>query len=248
MRDLLRELVLRDMKLRYKRSILGVGWSLLNPLAQLVVYRFVFEQVLRGSIPNFTAFLFTGVLVWNWFQMSLIFATTVVVDNRELIKRPGFPAAILPAVTVTSYLIHFLIALPVLLTVLITGGINITSTIILLPVIIAIQFALTLGLAYLCATLHVAFRDTQYLLAVALQLLFFLSSIFYEVTAIPARFQALYHFNPMVTLIDAYRAVLIRGQLPHGEGLLSLSLTTVILLVAGYLVFVRASRHFVDEL
>src|SRR5215510_1436091 len=97
-RDLFRELVIRDMKLRYKRSILGLGWSLLNPLAQLLVYRFIFEQVLPANVPNFTSFLFSGVLVWNWFHMSMVVATTTVVDNRELIKRPGFPIAILPAV------------------------------------------------------------------------------------------------------------------------------------------------------
>src|SRR5215475_8307833 len=103
-RDLLHELVVRDMKLRYKRSVLGIGWSLLNPFAQLLVFRFIFEQVLQVKIHNFTSFLFTGILVWNWFQMSLIFATTTVVDSRELIKRPGFPTAVLPAVTITSYM------------------------------------------------------------------------------------------------------------------------------------------------
>src|SRR5215475_13831272 len=95
-RDLLHELVVRDMKLRYKRSILGIGWSLLNPLAQLLVYKFIFEQVLPTNVPNFTAYLFSGVLVWSWFVQSITFATTTIVDNRDLIKRPGFPIAILP--------------------------------------------------------------------------------------------------------------------------------------------------------
>jgi homopolymeric O-antigen transport system permease protein len=243
---LLRELVARDMKLRYKRSVLGIGWSLLNPLAQLLVFRFIFEIVLPANVPNFTSFLFTGVLVWNWFQSSLVFATTAVVDNRDLIKRPGFPTAILPAVTIICYLIHFLLAMPIFLAIL--GGTNIGSSIALLPVIIAIQFALTLGLAYFSATLHVAFRDTQYLLGVALQLLMFLSPIFYDVTAIPPRFQLLYHLNPMVSLIDAYRAILIRGQVPQQSTLLLLGLIALVLVCAGYLVFTRASWHFVDEL
>src|SRR5215475_3862893 len=94
-RDLLHELVVRDMKLRYKRSVLGIGWSLLNPLAQLLVYRFIFEDVLPVNVPNYTSYLFCGVLVWTWFQMSLVFATSSVVDNRDLIKRPGFPVAVL---------------------------------------------------------------------------------------------------------------------------------------------------------
>jgi lipopolysaccharide transport system permease protein len=247
-RDLLRELVVRDMKLRYKRSILGIGWSLLNPLAQLLVYRFIFEQVLPVKVPNFTSFLFSGVLVWNWFQMSMVFATTTVVDNRELIKRPGFPIAILPAVTITSYLIHFLLALPILLGVVLISGTKVTNSILLLPILIAIQFILTLGLVYLTATFHVAFRDTQYLLGVALQLLLFLSPIFYDVTSIPERFQLLYQINPLVSLIDAYRAVLLRGQIPDPGTLITLALITIVVVAAGYFVFTRASRHFVDEL
>jgi len=247
-RDLLRELVVRDMKLRYKRSVLGVGWSLLNPLAQLLVYRFIFEQVLPAHVPNFTSFLFSGVLVWNWFQMSLVFATTSIVDNRELIKRPGFPIGILPAVTIISYLIHFLLALPILLTIVVLSGTKITSSIFLLPAIIATQFILILGLAYFTSTVHVAFRDTQYLLGVMLQLLMFLSPIFYDAAAIPKRYQMLYHMNPMVNVLDAYRAVLIRGQVPDERSLLMLGLAALVLLAAGYSVFRRASRLFVDEL
>ena len=115
------------MKLRYKRSILGIAWSLLTPLAQLAVYYLIFNVLLPLNIPNYLAFLFSGVLVWNWFQGSLYQATSTIVDNRELIKRPGFPAAILPAVTVTSHLIHFLLALPILFVFLVVGGTPLTE-------------------------------------------------------------------------------------------------------------------------
>src|SRR6188768_4207585 len=113
-RDLLVTLVGRDMKLRYKRSILGIAWSLLTPLAQLAVFYVTFDVLLPLNVPNYLSFLFTGVLVWNWFQVSLYQATSTIVDNRELIKKPGFPTAILPVVTVASYLVHFLFALPIL--------------------------------------------------------------------------------------------------------------------------------------
>ena len=96
--DLLYELVARDLKLRYKRSVLGVAWSLLNPLMQLLVFAFVFGTVLPLGIPDYVIFLFTGILAWNWFHSSLLTATSTIVDNRDLVKRPGFPAAILPAV------------------------------------------------------------------------------------------------------------------------------------------------------
>jgi len=236
------------MKLRYKRSVLGIVWSMLNPLLQLLVFYFVFGLLLPLNIPHYASFLFTGVLAWNWFQSSLLFATGAIVDNRELIRRPGFPIAILPTVTVTSHLVHFLIALPILLICVMLDVGHITSAIIALPLVIALQFVLTLSLAYFIATFHVSFRDTQYLLGVLLQLLFFLTPIFYNLVAIPEQFQSLLALNPMVSLIEAYRAILIHGQWPSSLSLIGLAACSAGLLATGYWVFTRASYHFVEEL
>ena len=107
--DLLHELIVRDMKLRYKRSKLGLIWSLFNPLSQVIVLSIVFRFILPTKIPNFTVFLFTGVLVWSWFSTSLHAATVSIVNNGMLIRRPGFPIVILPIVTVSTNLIHFLL-------------------------------------------------------------------------------------------------------------------------------------------
>jgi lipopolysaccharide transport system permease protein len=248
LRDLLITLVGRDIKLRYKRSILGVAWSLLTPLAQLTVYYVTFDVLLPLNVPNYLAFLFSGVLVWNWFHGSLNQATSTIVENRELIKRPNFPAAILPAVTVASYLIHFLLALPVLFFVLLASGIRITSAIAVLPLVISIQFLMTLSIAYFTATFYVTFRDTQHLLGVLLNLLFFLTPIFYDSNDLPANYQAFFRLNPMVHLIEAYRAILLSGDLPNVGSLVILSIPTVAVLFCGYYLFRRASDHFVDEL
>jgi len=221
---------------------------MLNPLLQLLVFYFVFGLLLPLNITHYASFLFTGVLAWNWFQSSLLFATGTIVDNRELIRRPGFPIAILPTVTVTSHLVHFLIALPILLICVMLDVGQITSAIIALPLVIALQFVLTLSLAYFIATFHVSFRDTQYLLGVLLQLLFFLTPIFYNLVAIPERFQSLLALNPMVSLIEAYRAILIHGQWPSSMSLIALAACSAGLLAIGYWVFTRASYHFVEEL
>lgn len=247
-RDLLFTLVGRDMKLRYKRSILGIAWSLLTPLAQLAVFYLTFDVLLPLNIPNYPAFLFSGLLAWNWFQGSLYQATSAIVDNRELMKRPGFPAAILPAVTVSSNLIHFLLALPILFIFLLLGGTGLTSAVLTLPLVIAIQFILTLSLAYFTATFYVTFRDTQHLLGVLLNLLFFLTPVFYKVSDLPAQYQTLYHLNPMVHLIESYRAILLTGVLPDGISLLLLTVVAIAILVLGYYVFRKASDHFVDYL
>lgn len=248
LRDLLFTLVGRDMKVRYKRSILGIAWSLLTPLAQLAVFYLVFNVVLPLNVSNYLSFLFSGVLVWNWFQISLYQATSTIVDNRELIKRPGFPVAILPIVTVTSHLIHFFLALPILFGFLLAGGTPLTRALLALPLVIALQFILTLSLAYFAATFYVTFRDTQHLLNVLLNLLFFLTPIFYKLSDLPAQYQSLFRLNPMVHLLEAYRAILLSGHMPDAIGLLILSLPTVAILFLGYYFFRRASDHFVDEL
>ena len=246
--DLLRELVARDMKLRYKRSVLGFAWSLVNPLSQLLVLNLIFGLVLPLNIPNYTSFLFCGLLAWNWFQSSLFGATTAIVDNRELIRRPGFPVAILPVITVTTQLVHFLLALPILLLFLLFQHIPITGAILALPVIIALQYALTLSFAYLVAAVHVTFRDTQHLLGILLFLLFYLSPVFYDASVIPSAYRTLYQVNPMVHLLNAFRAVFLRGELPDAPALAALGAVTACLIVLGYAIFERASYRFVEEL
>jgi lipopolysaccharide transport system permease protein len=246
--DLLRELVVRDMKLRYKRSVLGIVWSLLNPLFQMLVFIFLSRRVLSLDIPNYPSFVFTGVLAWSWFQSALLLTTGAITCDRELIKRPGFPAAILPVVTVTTNLIHFLLALPVLLLFLVLGGGRLTGAILTLPLVILLQFLLLLGLGYLAAAVQVTFRDTQHLLGVFLMLLFYLTPVFYDASMVPARYQTFYRLNPMLHLITAYRAILIQGNLPDLRVLLALGVLVGVLLWLGHTVFTRASYRFVEEL
>jgi lipopolysaccharide transport system permease protein len=248
MRDLLGELILRDIKLRYKRSVLGVGWSLINPLAQLLVFSFIFKYVLPLNIPNYTSFLFVGLLVWNWFQSSLLAATVVIVDNRELVRKPGFKPMILPIVVVSTNLIHYIFALPILFLFVVLGELHLTVATIVFPVILAIQFLFTLGLSYFLSAIHVTFRDTQYLLGIFLLLGFYLSPVFYPFSAVPEQFQAIYRLNPLAILINSYRDILIRGEVPSGDPLVYLGIATIFLLWIGHAVFKKASYQFIEEL
>jgi homopolymeric O-antigen transport system permease protein len=247
-RDLLRTLVARDIKLRYKRSVMGFAWSLLNPLAQLLVFGFVFTTVLPLNIPNYTVFLFSGLLPWTWFSGALYEATNAIVGNRELIRRPGFPTPILPVVTVMGHLVHFVLALPVLLLFLWAAGIPLTSAILALPLVIIIQFVFILSLAYLLATVHVTFRDTQYLLNILLMLGFYLTPVLYDSTAIPQRFYLIYLLNPMYHFINAYRAILLQGLWPDFISLSLVGAAASALLLLGYWYFVLTSFQFVEEL
>lgn len=247
--DLLRALVGRELKLRYKRSVLGIAWSLLVPLAQLLVFVFLSRAVLRLDIPNYPLFVFSGLLTWNWFQSSVLLATSSVTDNRTLVRRPGFPAAVLPAVTVMTGLIHYLLGLPVLLGFALATGIPLTLPLLAtLPVLILLQFGLILGLAYLLASLQVTFRDLQHLLGVTLTLLFYLTPVFYSPGNVPAPYRALLDANPLAHLLGALRTVLIDGQWPQWLPLLGLGAAVLGLLALGHAVFTRASRRFVEEL
>jgi lipopolysaccharide transport system permease protein len=247
-RDLLRELVVRDLKLRYKRSFLGMGWSLLNPLAQLLVFLFVFRSVLPIGFPDYSSFLFNGIIAWGWFQAAIHQASGSIVENGELIKQPGFPAVILPAVTVITHLIHFLIAVVVLVPLLVLGGHRPSPPWLLLPIVIAAQAVLSLGLGYLVAALQVTFRDTQYTVGVLLMLGFYLTPVFYDPASVPEHYRLYYDLNPLVHLLGAYRGVLLRGELPGVRPLAIVAGWSVLSLVFGLAVFRRASHHFVEEI
>ncbi len=250
-RDLLTELVWRDLKIQYKRSVLGILWSLVNPLVQLMVFVFVFRTLLKLGVPGrapYASFVFVGVLVWNWFQSSVQQATTAVTASPELIRRPGFPALILPVVTVTKNLIHFLLALPILLGFLLVSGIPFAPVLLLLPAVVLVQYLLTLSLSYFVAALNVLFRDTQHIVGVTLLVAFYATPIFYSPKQVPEEFRNLYYLNPMVHVIDAYRAILLDGQMPDWLGLSAVGIAACLLVVAGYSLFRRMSDRFLDEL
>ncbi len=247
-RDLLRELLVRDIKLRYKRSVLGVFWTLVNPLAQLLVFDFVFRVVFQVQIPNYTSFLFIGIVAWSWFNGALLQATNAILENRDLIRLPGFPAATLPNVTVASHLLHFLLTLPILVVLLLVTDVPLTAAALFVPVVIVLQYVFTLGLAYLVATLHVTFRDTQYLLGIFLMLGFYLTPILYDVSTLPERYQPWYRFNLLADIIDAYRAILLRGELPEPVPLLVVAGVSVLQLLVFRGIFQRASTRFAEEL
>jgi lipopolysaccharide transport system permease protein len=246
-RDLIRELVAREMKLRYKRSYLGILWTLVNPLIQLLVYDFVFRILFRVNTPNYTAYLFVGITCWGWFSGALLESTQAILKNRDLIRQPGFPGELLPNVTVGTHLIHYLLTLPVTFGLLYVSGISVGGSLVWLPVVILVQYLLTLAFSLLAAVVHVNFRDTQYLLGVFLMLGFFVTPILYDIQIVPERFRVYYQLNPMTYLVDAYRAVLLRGEMPDLRHLGIIAAGSLVLLKLFYALFRRVGTSFVEE-
>ena len=247
LRDLVCELVGRDMKVRYRRSVLGVLWSLLNPLAYLVVLVFVFQSVAPLNIPNYALFTFMGVLAWGWFSSALPAATTSITGNRELIRQPGFPSAILPLVPVVSSLVHFGIAMALLIVALLIAQHGLSVTIIALPLVVSLQFLVTLSIGYITATIQVRLRDTAHLVGALMFLGFFMTPVFYRPGLLPARYQLFYGVNPMAQLIAAYRDILLDGRWPNFSALLALGAVSAVALWLGHRLFTRASVSFAEE-
>jgi lipopolysaccharide transport system permease protein len=248
LRDLLYELVMRDVKLRYKRSVLGVGWSLLAALAQLLILQFVFSRVVPLSIPHYTTFLFSGLLPWTWFQSSLMLATGATLDNRELVRLVRFPVWILPIITVTSQFIHLLLALPLLLIFLWFDRSPLSTSMLALPLVFGVQFLLTVSIAYFVAPLQAIFHDTEHLLGILLTFSFYLTPVFYNLNALPERTRTLFMVNPFTHLLTAYRQILLQGAWPSPLPLLIVAVLSTVLLACGYRFYLGLHYRFAQEL
>lgn len=245
--DLLRALVGRDIKVRYRRSILGVLWSLVNPVLHLIVFVFVFQWVAPLNIPNYPLFTFTGVLAWAWFSAALPAATASITGNRELVRQPGFPVGILPVVSVLSTFVHFAIAMFLVLGVLLATGVALSRTLVALPLVAALQFLLTLCVGYVTAAIQVRFRDTGYLVGVLLFLGLFVTPVFYRPVPTGANYHLVYLLNPMAHVIAAYREVLIEQRWPDFSSLLIVGAAAAAVLFFAVRLFTRVSVEFADE-
>jgi lipopolysaccharide transport system permease protein len=258
-RDLIHNLVVRDLKVRYKSSILGVAWSWLNPLLMMFVYTILFTIFLgNADTPRYHVLLLCGLLPWNFFNDSIMQATDSIVRNAHLIKKVYFPREVLPISIVLSNLVNFLIALPMFFVLALVSGSPLTRWVLLLPVTILVQVTFTVGLALFLATLDVFYRDTQIILGVVMLAWFFLTPVFYPIENVPQQasvlgiaFDArlwLRRLNPMASIIASYRDLLYRGAPTGLDFLLRTAATALLVLVVGYLLFLRYSSRFGEEI
>jgi lipopolysaccharide transport system permease protein len=247
--DLVREILARDVRLRYRRSVLGLLWSQLNPLAQIAIFSLIFTRVVPLHIRSYTLFVFVGVITWEWFDSGLLAATTSVVAGRDLMRQPGFPGALLPPLAIAGALVQYVLSLPVLFVVMLLSTGRIPATAIALPFVVAVQFLITVGPAYILASLHVFMRDTAQVLAITLRVMFFASPVIYDTAQLGgSRFRLLYVLNPMARLITAQRDLLLFGHLPAAGPLIVVAAIGVVLAVAGRLVFALGESRFAEEI
>ena len=248
-RDLWLTLALRDIKLRYRQTALGVSWVVLLPLLASGVFTVVFGMVAKlpsdGS-PYFL-FVFAGFLGWTSFQNTLQRCSVSLVGNSVLISRVYFPRIILPSATVLASLLDFAVSLVVFLGVmLLRGEIPSPTAILVVPLMIILLQCLALGLGLFMAALTVHFRDVQYVLPFLIQLLLYASPVAYGVAAVPSHLRRFYLLNPVAPLLDALRAVLLgRGEV-HWLAIGGSAIATVVLLIAGTMFFLYQDRRYAD--
>jgi ABC-type polysaccharide/polyol phosphate export permease len=248
-RVLIQSLVVRELKARYRGSVLGFLWSFINPLLQLLIYWFVFTKVLPARVEGlepYALFLFAGILPWTWFSASVIESTMVLITSGNLIKKIMFPAEVLPFVVVFSNLVHFILGLPILFFFMIYYG-KVHVSLVFLPAVMLLQLVFTLGVCLFVSALAVHFRDVQNIMGNLLMFWFFASPVIYSYLHVSPNIQRWLNLNPMTHILVGYHQTLFFGGIGHWPWLLAMTVGSLIVFFIGYFIFDRMRDTFAEE-
>ena len=246
-RALIQTLVMRDLKARYRGSALGLLWTLMNPLLHMAIYVLIFSVYMRNDMERYAAFLLCGLLPWIWLSSSLLMGASSIVEGGSLLKKVFFPPQVLPTVTVLANFINFLLGIPVLFTLLLLYGVKLGWSLLALPLIMAAQLGLTLGLTLTASAVSVRYRDIPLILGHLLTFWFFLSPIIYPATQVPERFRAFLALNPFASFVVAYQDVLLYNAAPTGKAWEGMLVTGALALLGGLFVFGRFRWSLAEE-
>jgi ABC-2 type transport system permease protein len=252
-RQLLVNLTVRDLKVKYKGSALGILWSLLNPLVMMAIYTLVFSVFLRAvRLPNYWAFVLGGLLSWIFFSSGLTSATASFTRNPSLITKVAFPIESLPLAGILAHFVNFLVMVAVLLVILVVAGLPLGLSLVLLPVVLLAHLAFTIGLGLLLATVTVYFRDLEHLVALVLTAWFYVTPILYPLDpkSLPSgagRLAPILMVNPLSWFMDSYHAVLFTGRWPDPKLFTLMMTTSAVALVVGYGVFTWLRPRIPEE-
>lgn len=258
-RDLLYYMVVRELKGRYKSSVLGFVWSLLNPLLMMLVFTVIFTLIMpNNQIQAYPIFLLCGLLPWNYFTSGVLSSVGSVIGNSNLVKKVYFPREILPISAVLAQLINFLLSLLVIFVLLIVFRIPLSPQLWLLPVVIVMQTCFIIGVSLFLSAINVYYRDTTMILDVVLMAWFFLTPVFYPIDILPKAYEAfglvldvhrlMNILNPMASIVNTYRDILYLGTYTSGDFFLRTAVTSVVVMLMGYWVFNKVSGNFGEEL
>ena len=248
-REFLRTNVKKDIRGKYKASFLGVLWSFINPLLQVLVYAIVFPYIMRVQTPHYLVFLICGIIPWTWFTMSLSQGTTCITNNSNLIKKVYFPREILPISSVTSGMVNFFISCLIIMIFALIDGIGISWHIVFLPLIAIVQYIISLSLVFLTSAFNVYVKDVEYMVNFILNLLFYATPILYSVDMFSgSKFSFIFKINPVAYVVEAYRNIFYAHQIPNLSHIFILFGIGVCLLALCYFIFKKLEKKFAEEI
>lgn len=246
--DLIITLTKKEIKIRYRNSILGYLWSIAHPLAFAMIFYIAFKIVMKIDVENYTLFLITGLFPWQWFANSTNSSSGIFISNATLIKKLKFPFSVLPLTALLNDVIHFLFSIPVIAIFVILYNVPLKiSWIYGIPLLILIQLILTYGLCLIISSINLFFRDMERLVILFTTLLFYFTPIIYPETMIPQSYQSLLKFNPLACLMINWRMLFLNGTLNIEYLILGL-LYALLFLTIGYLIFRKLSYRFAEVL
>ena len=247
--ELLLQMARRDLLLRYKQTVMGFGWAVSMPVMNMVIFSMIFTRVVRldTDLP-YPIFAYAGLLPWNFFASSLRFSAESLVKNTPLVTKVYFPREVLPFSAVLVSLVDFGVAATVLAGMMAWYGIGVGWTMLFLPVVLLVQILFTAGIALLLAMGNLFYRDVRYLFEVVLTVWMFATSVVYPVERIGGWLGDLLLLNPMTPIIDAYRAVILRGELPAAGPFAAAAALSVVTLAVAWIAFHRAKFSFAENI
>lgn len=248
-REMIMGLVRRELRGRYKASILGFMWTLINPLLQLAVYTLLFSVIMKSPIPSYYLHLFVALVPWIFFSTSVAGGTTCVVRSKEMVKKIYFPREVLPISFVLSAFVNMLLSFIIIFVVIILSGWGMNfKALLYLPIVMLVELIMGMGMAMLSSGITVYIRDLEPILGIVSMAWMYATPVVYPLSQVPESLQGLYFLNPMTSVITAYRDILYFKQPPAMNLLLHAFIFGTVILVVGSIVFRKIQKGFAEQL
>ncbi len=248
-REMISSLVKKDLRGRYKGSVLGFLWTFINPICQIIIYTMVFSVIMDSGIDNFYLFLIVGLIPWIFFSSSINGGAVSIIIQQDLVKKIYFPRKVLPISYVTSSFVNMLFSFVIIFAVLFVSGFGVNIfALVFLPLVMIIEYILALGIALICAACTVFFRDLEHILGIITMAWMYLTPIMYSVDMIPKKILPIFNLNPMTPVITAYRDILYFKNIPNIETLIQALCAGLAIFFLGIFIFSKLQRNFAEEL
>lgn len=246
-REMIVSLVHRDLKGRYKGSVLGFLWTFINPLFQLVIYTMVFSVIMRNGIKDYYLFLFVALIPWIFFSSSLSGGCTCILGQQDMVKKIYFPREVLPIAFVTSQFVNMLLSFIIVFIALFIGHKPFNGLAYLfLPLIMIIEYIMALGLTFMFSAITVYLRDVQWIMNIITMAWQFLTPVMYSIKDVPEQVRWVFNINPMTGIINSYRNILYYGTMPELNELGITAVLGIVILFIGYYVLKKLERRFAE--